>query len=102
MPVNLACGFARRKAAHEHLFIAPSAGGEPAVSNSRSGSATELNSYGDGNLMKRLIASAVALSVIAAPAVAATAKAPANNTKQVKKSSKLASNAKPASPTKKK
>ena len=41
--------------------------------------------------MKRLIASAIALSVIAAPAVAATTTAaPAKVTKQVKKSSKLA------------
>jgi hypothetical protein len=41
--------------------------------------------------MKRLIASAIAFSVIAAPAVAATTTvAPAKVTKQVKKSSKLA------------
>ena len=41
--------------------------------------------------MKRLIASAIALSVIAAPAVAATTTAaPAKVTKQVKKANKLA------------
>ena len=41
--------------------------------------------------MKRLIASAIALSVVAAPAIAATTTAePAKVTKQVKKSNKLA------------
>lgn len=49
--------------------------------------------------MKRLIASAVALGVLAAPAVATTrAAAPAKVTKQVKKSTRVAS-AKTARPT---
>jgi ABC-type phosphate transport system permease subunit len=51
--------------------------------------------------MKRLIASAVALSVLAAPAVAATTNAaPAKVTKQVKKSSKLAANSSKAKTSK--
>jgi hypothetical protein len=50
----------------------------------------ELN-FTESKTMKRLIASAVALSVIAAPAFAATASAvPAKVTKHMKKSSKLA------------
>jgi hypothetical protein len=53
-------------------------------------------------IMKRLIASAVVLSVVAAPAAAATTtKAPAKVTKQVKNSSNVTSTAKQAAPKKK-
>ena len=46
--------------------------------------------------MKRLIASAIALSVIAAPAVAATTTTTTKTSKHVKKSGATHANAKPA------
>ena len=52
--------------------------------------------------MKRLIASAIALSVVAAPAVAATSTAPAKASKQVKKSNVTNVNLKKADSPKKK
>jgi len=51
--------------------------------------------------MKRLIASAIALSVVAAPAVAATAPAKTTTTKPVKKGGLFHAKAKAADSTKK-